>query len=80
VLPGTHKLGRLTAAQIAEEQQARTSVACVVRAGDVLLMRPLVVHASSAASRAAHRRVIHIDYASCGLDGSLRWADGAYSY
>lgn len=71
--PGTHKLGRLTAAQIAEEQRSRPSVACVASAGDVLLMRPLLVHASSAASQADHRRVIHIDYASCQLDGGLRW-------
>jgi len=74
VLPGTHKLGRLTAAQIAGEQRSRPSVACVACAGDVLLMRrPLLVHASSAASQADHRRVIHIDYTSCQLDGGLRW-------
>ena len=73
VLAGTHTLGRLSAAQIGEEQQQRVSVPCAARAGDVLLMRPLLVHASSAASRAAHRRVVHIDYASCTLDGGLRW-------
>jgi ectoine hydroxylase-related dioxygenase (phytanoyl-CoA dioxygenase family) len=73
VLQGTHKLGRLTAAQVAEEQRARASIACVARAGDVLLLRPLLVHASSAASQATHRRVIHIDYASSHLDGGLRW-------
>jgi len=44
-------------------------VSCVVDAGGVLLMRPLLIHASSAASNAAHRRVIHIDYAACPLDG-----------
>lgn len=73
VIPGTHRLGRLTAAQIVEEQHSRASLACVARAGDVMLMRPLLIHASSAASQAAHRRVIHIDYASCQLDGGLRW-------
>jgi len=30
-------------------------------------MRPLLVHASSAATEATHRRVIDIDYASCQL-------------
>jgi hypothetical protein len=73
VLPGTHLLGRLTAVGIAAQQIARRAVACVARAGDVLLMRPLLVHASSAASAAAHRRVIHIDYAVCPLAGDLRW-------
>jgi len=46
---------------------------CVARAGDVLLMRPLLVHASSAASQANHRRVVHLDYASVSLDGGLQW-------
>jgi ectoine hydroxylase-related dioxygenase (phytanoyl-CoA dioxygenase family) len=72
VLPGTHRLGRLTAAQIAE-QGAIASVSCLVRAGGIVLMRPLLVHASSSASEAAHRRVIHIDYAASELDGGLRW-------
>jgi ectoine hydroxylase-related dioxygenase (phytanoyl-CoA dioxygenase family) len=74
VLPGTHRLGRLNAVQITERQRLATSVSCVVDAGGVVLMRPLLIHASSAASEATHRRVIHIDYASCQLDGGLRWA------
>jgi len=73
VVPGTHKLGRLTAARIAEEQRARASIACVARAGDVLSMRPLLLHAFSAAAQAAHRRVVHIGYATSHLDGGLRW-------
>jgi hypothetical protein len=54
-------------------KSSRKTVACAPRAGDVLLMRPLLVHASSAASQATHRRVVHIDYASTLLDGGLRW-------
>jgi len=37
-------------------------------------MSPLLLHASSAASKAVHRRVIHIDYASSQLNGGLRWS------
>ena len=77
VLPGTHKLGRLTAAQISEQQLLVTSVSCDVQEGGVVLMRPLLLHASSAASNAVHRRVIHIDYASSELDGGLRWSTTA---
>lgn len=73
VLAGTHRNGKFGPARIAEEQRVRASVACVARAGDVLLMRPLLLHASSASSQVAHRRVIHIDYASSRLDGGLRW-------
>jgi ectoine hydroxylase-related dioxygenase (phytanoyl-CoA dioxygenase family) len=74
VLPGTHKLGRLTADQISENQRSIPPVPCAVQSGGILLMRPLLLHASSAASKAVHRRVIHIDYASSQLDGGLQWA------
>jgi ectoine hydroxylase-related dioxygenase (phytanoyl-CoA dioxygenase family) len=74
VLPGTHQLGRLNAVQIAEQERTAGSVSCVVSAGRVVVMRPLLVHASSAASKATHRRVIHIDYASGLLDDGLHWA------
>ena len=73
VLPGTHVFGRLSSEQIAELQRAAASVFCAAMAGDVLLMKPLLVHASSAASRATHRRVVHIDYACSQLAGGLRW-------
>lgn len=74
VIPGTHQFGRLTAVQIGERQRMSDSITCVVDRGGVVLMRPLLLHASSAGSAASHRRVIHIDYASCQLHGGLRWA------
>ena len=74
VLAGTHRVGRLNAAGIAEQQRTAAAVSCIVGAGGVVLMRPLLIHASSAASKATHRRVIHVDYTSCSLDGGLRWA------
>lgn len=43
VLPGTHRLGRLNAVQIAERQRLATSVSCIVGAGGVVLMRPLLI-------------------------------------
>jgi ectoine hydroxylase-related dioxygenase (phytanoyl-CoA dioxygenase family) len=74
VIAGTHRLGRLTAEQIAALPRSMTSISCNVQAGGIVLMRPLLLHASSAAFRAAHRRVIHIDYASAELGGGLQWA------
>jgi hypothetical protein len=38
-------------------------------------MRPLLLHASSAASAPGHRRVIHIEYAAGNLPGGLAWAE-----
>jgi ectoine hydroxylase-related dioxygenase (phytanoyl-CoA dioxygenase family) len=77
VLPGTHKLGRLTVEQMSEQRRLVTSVSCAVQEGGVVLMRPLLLHASSTALNAVHRRVIHIDYSSSQLDGGLRWSTTA---
>ena len=74
ILPGTHRLGRLMSEQIAERRRAVAPVACCVKAGGVELMRPLLLHSSSAGSNALHRRVIHIDYACSQLDGGLQWS------
>ncbi len=75
VLPGTHQLGRLDAAAIAAERARVKEIACPAKAGDLLLMRPLLLHASSPALHPAHRRVIHLEYASCALAEGLEWAE-----
>jgi hypothetical protein len=41
--------------------------------GGVLLMRPLLLHASQKATRPARRRVIHLEYAACDLPSGLDW-------
>jgi ectoine hydroxylase-related dioxygenase (phytanoyl-CoA dioxygenase family) len=73
VLPGSHLRGRLPNDEAARLQTSIAPVTCAVSAGGVLSMRPLLLHASSAAAHAGHRRVIHIDYARAVLDGGLRW-------
>lgn len=76
VIPGSHRFGRLTADQI-QTRSAAAFASCPVRRGGVLLMRPLLLHASSAAISPSHRRVIHIDFAGCELPGGLEWASSA---
>ncbi len=75
VIPGSHRIGRLTAGRIGELRVREKSVVCSVRAGDALLMRPLLLHASSEALAPAHRRVIHLEYAACALPAGLEWAE-----
>lgn len=74
VLPGSHHEGILDDA-IIERWKQKPSVLCTVNRGDVLLMRPLLLHASSKASRPLHRRVLHIEYGTYDLPGGLRWAE-----
>jgi hypothetical protein len=76
VLPGSHLGGRLDDAQI-EEWKARVAPReCVVGAGGVLVIRPLLLHASSSATREdVRRRVLHLEFAAAALPGGLQWAE-----
>ena len=73
VLPGTHKAGRLTSEQIQRCRQETEAVACTAPSGGALLMRPLLLHASSASQVPRHRRVIHLEYAAEMLPAGLSW-------
>jgi hypothetical protein len=77
VLRGTHRLGRLSAEQIRELREERAEVCCRVAAGDVLLMRPLLLHASRRATSARPRRVLHVEYAGFALPSGLAWHEEA---
>jgi ectoine hydroxylase-related dioxygenase (phytanoyl-CoA dioxygenase family) len=76
VLPGSHWAGRLRDAEIPEWRERLAEHVCLVPRGGALLMRPLLLHASSPAETPEHRRVIHIEYANCALAGGLQWRWG----
>ena len=73
VIPGSHRQGRLSARAIDDWKAKSRAVDCVVERGGILAFRPLLLHASSAASRPAHRRVVHLEFASGELPGGLAW-------
>ncbi len=73
VLPGSHRAGRLGPAEIEEWRARVPEVACEVERGGLLVLRPLLLHASSPARAPGHRRVIHIEYAAAELAGGLEW-------
>ena len=74
VIPGSHLTGRLEPAEIRNWIDHVSQVVVAVQAGDVMLMRPLLLHASSACQSPAHRRVVHVEYAADDLPGGLQWA------
>ena len=76
VLPGSHTRGLLTAEE-ADAWPRAGEVTCVAAAGDVVLMRPLLLHASGAAVEPARRRVVHVEYGPPALPGGLAWHDAA---
>jgi hypothetical protein len=77
VLSGTHKAGRLSAEEIQELREKNAEHLCSAFAGDVMLMRPLLLHASGRSLGIRQRRVLHIEYAGFVLPGGLAWSDEA---
>jgi len=72
VIAGSHRKGRLSAEQISASEK-ENCVTCTVPRGGALLMRPLVLHASSACSAPRSRRVIHVEFANAELPPPLDW-------
>jgi ectoine hydroxylase-related dioxygenase (phytanoyl-CoA dioxygenase family) len=73
VIPRSHQAGRLSSQDIAVIRSNGVEHICVARAGDVIAMRPLLLHASSVATEPGHRRVLHVEYAADILPGGLEW-------
>lgn len=76
VITGSHQHGKLNDQAIARWSRQHEAVTCCVASGGVVMMRPLLLHASSqvmTASTHQHRRVVHIEYANIELPGGLRW-------
>lgn len=73
VVPKSHNRGRLSAAQIQNLRKANRIEVCRIKRGDAFLMRPLLVHSSSAGTSPKHRRVIHIEFSAENLPDGLEW-------
>lgn len=69
VLAGTHRCASLD-----EGGDHLDAVVVEAKAGQVLAMRPLLLHASSKAAQPTRRRVLHIEYACEALPSPLEWA------
>ena len=73
VFPGSHRQGRMNTETIEKWKEQRTDTICSVNSGGAMLMRPLLLHASSAAAIPRHRRVLHFEYCSSRLAAELEW-------
>lgn len=70
VLPGSHRGGTLPESEAGSGEGA---LALVVQKGDVIVTRPLLLHSSSPATSASHRRVLHVEYSGTLLPEPLLW-------
>lgn len=73
VIPASHKLGIINQSNISANYGTQAGVACMVDAGDTVIMRPHLLHRSKKATRATHRRVIHAEYSTYRLPKGLSW-------
>jgi ectoine hydroxylase-related dioxygenase (phytanoyl-CoA dioxygenase family) len=73
VIPGSHREGILSPRDVERLPRERGQRVCIVPSGGALLMRPLLLHASSPATNPSRRRVIHIEYCGDALPPPLRW-------
>ncbi|UOE33197.1 phytanoyl-CoA dioxygenase family protein [Hymenobacter monticola] len=74
VVPGSHQRGVVPAATIADLTPEAT--VCAVPAGGVMLMKPLLLHASNRSTSNRPRRVMHLEFASVELPAGLAWREG----
>lgn len=73
VIPGSHARGRLSDEEIRNWKKTGKIVVCPARRGDVIFMRPLLLHSSSKSQQPLHRRVLHIEYTATALPFGLEW-------
>jgi len=72
-VPGSHVAGILDDAEAGLWRERAGELIADARAGDALLMRPLVLHASSKATAQGRRRVLHILFGPRELPYGLQW-------
>lgn len=75
LVPGSHLHGRVVPEAAVAARHTQETVSCTLERGDVLLMRPLLLHASSKASGTSLRRVLHFLFGPRDLPCGLRWQD-----
>jgi ectoine hydroxylase-related dioxygenase (phytanoyl-CoA dioxygenase family) len=74
IVPGSHRQGRIAQAKVAGLREAAGTVTCELTCGGVLVLSPLLLHASSKSIGASRRRVLHYLFGPPTLPFGLRWA------
>jgi ectoine hydroxylase-related dioxygenase (phytanoyl-CoA dioxygenase family) len=72
VIPGSHVKG---VHKLSVEKPANEEEICRVKAAGIMIMRPLLQHASNRTTSGSRRRVIHIEFCNSRLPGGLAWAE-----
>ncbi|WP_315741622.1 MULTISPECIES: phytanoyl-CoA dioxygenase family protein [unclassified Bradyrhizobium] len=73
IAPGSHRLGRIAEADVPAVVARCGTAVCDAEPGDIWLYSTPILHASEAATRPGHRRVLQVDFAADELPGGLEW-------
>jgi ectoine hydroxylase-related dioxygenase (phytanoyl-CoA dioxygenase family) len=73
VIPGSHKKGVYRPETI--DWNIETEEVCNVRKGGIMIMNPLLLHASSRTVNQRQRRVLHIEFSNTHLPAPLQWSE-----
>jgi ectoine hydroxylase-related dioxygenase (phytanoyl-CoA dioxygenase family) len=75
VVPGSHRNGKVPSGDLASFRATQEEVCHEVERGGALVLRPLLLHASSKITGARPRRVLHFLFGPASLPHGLRWPD-----
>lgn len=71
VIPGSHRNGIWKQSAI----DRKTETTCTVSRGGIMIMKPLLLHASRRSTNDMRRRVIHIEFSNQQLPTPLTWSE-----
>jgi len=72
VIPGSHLKG---IQRYSPDESKHKEEVCNVQSGGIMIMRPLLLHASNRTKNTSRRRVIHIEFCNLHLPEGLNWAE-----
>ncbi len=75
VVAGSHSLGLIESDAAGHLRQSQGLALCAAHVGGVLVMKPLLLHASSKATGGSRRRVLHFVFGTPTLPSGVRWHD-----
>jgi len=73
IVPGSHRKGIYRPETI--DWTKEKEVVCSVPRGGIMIMQPLLLHASNRTVNNNKRRVIHLEFSDRQLPGGLQWAE-----
>lgn len=73
VIKGSHIHGHIRAGDIAAVRDRSEEIACMVPRGGALVLKPLLLHASSKSTTSQPRRVLHFLFGPADLPEGLAW-------